>query len=600
MENLGTTLGAGGTSRTLRAGTRGSTLALWQTEHVIGKLKEQFPRLDCRVEVISSKGDRDQITPLPALGGKGLFTAELEAGLYAGEMDFAVHSLKDLPIQDPPGLITAAIFARSEPRDVLVGRDGLTLSQLPPNAVIGTSSTRRGAQLLARRPDLLVRTIRGNVDTRLRKLDEGLYDAIILAGAGIERMELSHRVTEWLPVSWFSPAPGQGALAVQCRSDDEEVKSLLGVLHSQELAECVAAERGFLAALGGGCSEPVGAFAEPVPVEEESKNATLKLTAWYSTPDGQCHWQKTVYGSDGKALAAQAAQEAMAHLAKTAWSKPSGVGQNNSHSNIFVPFETRPKVVLTRSVFGDNDACRLLLAAGFQPLVAPLIEMQAELSPTALKARVGTPESYDWLIFTSANAVRIFSALWARQGGNSRDFNRVAVAAVGPVTAQAATDAGFEVAFVPETFSAEGLEKNAEQFAAKRLLLPRSALGNPALVEGLQATGAQVNEIALYRPSTVALDEHTLRTLSRGFEVLTFASGSAVQAFAAEMTRHPFLARLVAKSKIASIGPQTSQAIRDADLPVHTESPDHTMPGLVRNIAEGLGFGSHTPVTSHK
>ncbi len=200
-------------------------LARWQTDHV-GQLQEAWPDLAFRVVTLVTEGDKNLSQPLPEIGGKGLFTAELEGALHSGEIDLAVHSLKDLPVESAAGLCMGAVSRRADARDVLVSKDGRRLEQLAAGARVGTSSLRRQAQLLAFYPDLNVVPLRGNVDTRIRKALQGEYDAIILAAAGVERLGLGQYVTEYLPYEVMLPAPGQGALAVQCRSDDEELLRL--------------------------------------------------------------------------------------------------------------------------------------------------------------------------------------------------------------------------------------------------------------------------------------------------------------------------------------------------------------------------------------
>jgi len=244
-------------------GTRASALARAQTELVAARLAAARPGLECSTRVISTAGDRTQDSgePLPSIGGKGLFTAELERALRDGEIDVAVHSLKDLPTEDAAGVVIGAVSARDDVRDCLVARSGSSLADLPDGAVVGTSSLRRSAQLAALRPDLEVRSIRGNVDTRIRKVTDGEYDAAVLAAAGILRLGLEHVVTEWLSAETMLPAPGQGALAVQCREGDEPVLVLLAALDDASARAETTAERAFLRALGGGCAAPVAAFA---------------------------------------------------------------------------------------------------------------------------------------------------------------------------------------------------------------------------------------------------------------------------------------------------------------------------------------------------
>jgi hydroxymethylbilane synthase len=248
-------------SRTLRIGTRASALARWQADHVAALLRAADPSVQIQIVILSTQGDRELDKPLPQMGSKGVFTAELESALRDGRIDLAVHSLKDLPTENPPGLCIAAIPPRADVRDALVSRDKLNLSQLPPRAIVGTSSLRRSSQLLRLRPDLQLADLRGNIDTRIAKvLDQGQYDAIVLACAGLDRLKMQELITERLAVDQIVPAPGQGALAVQSRQADA-ADPLLAALNDLPTARCTAAERAFLSALGGGCAVPVAAYA---------------------------------------------------------------------------------------------------------------------------------------------------------------------------------------------------------------------------------------------------------------------------------------------------------------------------------------------------
>jgi hydroxymethylbilane synthase len=246
----------------LRIGSRGSALALWQTHYVRDLLLAAWPALQIDIKVMKTEGDRVLDTPLPLIGGKGLFTAELEAALREGHIDLAVHSLKDLPTIVPGGLAIGATPPRVNPADVLVSRAGHTVESLPEAAAVGSSSLRRAAQLRCLRPDLQIFDIRGNVDTRLRKLfdPDGPYDAILLARAGLERLDRLDVVSEVLTGDQMLPAPGQGSLAIQCRTEDAAL-ALLAPLHDPATWVAVTAERAFLAGLGGGCSLPVAAHS---------------------------------------------------------------------------------------------------------------------------------------------------------------------------------------------------------------------------------------------------------------------------------------------------------------------------------------------------
>lgn len=305
----------------LRVGSRTSALAMAQTTLVGEMLVAAWPGLDLHVEPFDTRGDRTLDQPLPAIGGKGLFTAELEAALLAERIDIAVHSLKDLPVEPEPaghqGLTIGAILPREDVRDVLVARAGATLAALPAGAVVGTSSVRRQAQLLAVRPDLVVRSIRGNVGTRVRKVEEGDYDATLLAAAGLIRAQLIAHATDWLPLAVMLPAPGQGALAVQCRADDTRVLGLLAALDHAPTRAAVTAERTFLDALGGGCSAPIAAFAEA----SAQPGCTLHLQGLVAARDGSIIVRVAGDGAEpgelGRRLARQAlnegAQELLSH-----------------------------------------------------------------------------------------------------------------------------------------------------------------------------------------------------------------------------------------------------------------------------------------------
>lgn len=245
----------------IRIGTRGSALALEQTRRVVAAFNRLAPGLECLTQIITTHGDVDQTTPLTVIGGQGVFAKELEAALLAGEIDIAVHSVKDLTSTLPDGLTIGAIVDREDARDVLVTRDGRLLRDLPSGARVGTSSRRRIIQLLRARPDVEPVEFRGNIDTRLRKVEDGRVDAALLAAAGIIRMGWGDRITEYLPLDDFVPAPGQGAMGVECRSNDERVLELLARLNKPEAALAVEVERTYLRAIGGGCTSPIGAHA---------------------------------------------------------------------------------------------------------------------------------------------------------------------------------------------------------------------------------------------------------------------------------------------------------------------------------------------------
>lgn len=288
----------------LRFGTRRSPLARWQTQHVRSRLEAALEGLLTDERTYSTEGDRRLDVPLPEVGGKGLFTLELERALLAGEIDAAVHSLKDLPTGDPEGLTLGAVTSRADVRDALVSPRYGTLEALPHGALVGTSSPRRAAQILRIRPDLRLESIRGNVGTRLRKVDEGGYDAALFACAGLERLGLMARAIDILSLDAMLPAPGQAALAVQARSGDTRVLAALAAIDEAPVRAATTAERAFLAALGGGCSAPIAAYASGYPV--------LTLRARVLSVDGCGMVEVEGVGTDPLELAGRLADDALA------------------------------------------------------------------------------------------------------------------------------------------------------------------------------------------------------------------------------------------------------------------------------------------------
>jgi hydroxymethylbilane synthase len=298
-------------TRSIILGSRPSKLARWQTEHVRDLLQAAWPALTCRIVFFETQGDKNLAQPLPEIGGKGVFTTELETALRSGEIDLAVHSLKDLPVAESPELCIAAISQRADARDVLISANGKNLASLSPGSRIGTSSLRRSAQIAAFRADLRILPLRGNVDTRIQKALRGEYDAILLAAAGLERLQLTTHITQYLPLEVMLPAPGQGALAIQARDSDEGLHSLLAPLHHPETAAAVSAERAFLAALGGGCSAPVAAFAQV-------HGSRIRISGFVGSPDGEHSLRVTTEagdpGSAGETLARLALEQGAGEL----------------------------------------------------------------------------------------------------------------------------------------------------------------------------------------------------------------------------------------------------------------------------------------------
>jgi hydroxymethylbilane synthase len=248
--------------QTVRIATRKSPLALWQAEFVKAELIKHHPNLQVELLPMSTKGDKLLDTPLAKIGGKGLFVKELEVAMLEGRADIAVHSMKDVPMEFPPGLELSVICEREDPLDAFVSNQVTSIDQLPDGAVVGTSSLRRQCQIRAQFPNLEIRELRGNVNTRLAKLDKGEYDGIILASAGLIRLKMGERISSRLPAELSLPAGGQGAVGIECRSDSSDIQQLLAPLHHRETASRVVAERAVNRHLQGGCQVPIACFAE--------------------------------------------------------------------------------------------------------------------------------------------------------------------------------------------------------------------------------------------------------------------------------------------------------------------------------------------------
>lgn len=304
----------------IRIGTRSSELALWQANYVATRLKELYPEITVELVHHTTKGDKILEKPLAEIGGKGLFTAELEEAMANKSVDLAVHSLKDMPTDLPTGLILGAITKRETPSDALISPKYKTLEALPKGAKVGTSSLRRQAQLLHKRPDLQVKVLRGNVQTRLRKLTEENFDAIVLARAGLKRLKLDHIITEIFSTDEMLPAVGQGALAIECRADDTEVLNLLAPLNDMETAQATTAERSFLRQLNGGCQVPMGVFGTCYKGQLTVKALIASLdgkSMYEGEMSGPCEMAeligrnlaKALYEQGGKTIISQLIQE---------------------------------------------------------------------------------------------------------------------------------------------------------------------------------------------------------------------------------------------------------------------------------------------------
>ena len=528
----------------LRVGTRKSKLARWQANQIVRLLEQAQPEISCEIKILITEGDRKPQVPLSEMAGRGVFTSRVDDALRAGEIDIAVHSLKDLPTEQDPALCLAAVPVRGDPRECLVTRSG-GLDALPRGAVIGTSSSRREAQLRALRPDLVFRPIRGNVDTRVGKvLDQALYDATVLAAAGIRRLGLEKNVGEWFPLRKLLPAPGQAALAVHCRSDDSRTLALLSEIDDPRVRDSVTAERVFLEQLGGGYTLPVAAFAQwrgPKPGGE------LHLRGTIFSPDGQKRIFVSGAGENPEELGRRLAERALRRGALQ-----------------FLPAQERRahplagrRIVVTRAAEQARYLTDRLRELGAQPVLVPVIRMVPVEGHDQVQAVIARLPEYDWIVFTSANAV----ANWWQLNVASRQpvAAKTRVAAVGPKTAAALNEKGVRVEVIPQEYEKGKLVEALGDVDGLRILLPRGELAGPALARLLEEKGAIVDEVVLYATLPVQPGREQIDQLAAGMDAVLFTSSSTVKNFVAALEGSALTLGVLEGVTIACIGPATAR-----------------------------------------
>ena len=541
-------------------GTRTSRLALWQSQHVADLLVAVRPGLRIALQPFVTHGDKILDRPLPEIGGKGLFTAELEQALLNGNIDLAVHSLKDLPVEQPPGLTLGAIIRRGDVRDCVIAKHGWTLATLPAGAVVGTSSPRRRAQIEAMRLDLDIRSVRGNVETRARKALEGEYDAVILAAAGVQRLELENLVTEWLPADVLLPAPGQGALAVQCRAGNEPLLSLLAEIDDADTRLATAAERRFLDLLGGGCAAPVAALAQ------RSTNGMFTL-AVFAALENVLPVRMAESGAEPLDLAATLAESVLASAQR----------QDK-------PLAGR-RIVVTRPEQQAQTLHRRLTELGAQVIASPAIEITPVENAEPLRRSLRRLDEYRWIVFTSANAVRVFVEALLEEGLSANAAAACRIAAVGPATEAALLAVGLQADYLPDQYLGEAIARGVDVEPGERVLLPRAVDGGSELPEILTARGAVVDDIAIYRSRPVALTAESVQALERGVDAVIFTSGSTARSFAAALAQTA-LADLLERCTIVCIGPKTAEAVQQLGYTPHVTADVHTEEGLIETLID--------------
>ncbi len=549
-------------------GARGSSLSLKSACLVLDKLRADFPDMEFEIKIIKTEGDRNQETPLHQFGYEGIFTKDIEKELLSGSIDMAVHSLKDLATRLPEGLTIGAVLERSDPRDTLLSRGNLKLDELPKGAIVGTDSPRRKAQLLAHRPDLSVASLRGNIETRIRKLDEEQYDAIVIAAAGLIPLDLEDRITQYFPVDFMMPAQGQAVVAVEVRKDDRKVLDIVKSLEHADTRIAVEAERAFVRRVGGGCKSPVAAHCRIV-------DESFVLEGMISNEEG------TRIFRDSIDVVKESVNDSSIKLAELLLSKGAGEIIKNMEE---LPLHNK-RILITRPKESAASLSKKLENLGALSLSLPAIRFVPAEDSASLNKAGEKLQDYDWIVFTSSNGVKFFLER-LRKAGNESSLKGLKVAAVGPATAKCAEVYGIKVDYVPERYLTEALAEGMPDVEGKRILLARADIADGKLKERLEARGASVEEIAIYKTLSDGSDTSDIKKmLKRGYiDFVTFTSASTVRGLAKTLGEKYL--QYLNKVKIACIGPVTAKAAKEMGLKAHVTAKEHTEDGLVKAIVE--------------
>jgi hydroxymethylbilane synthase len=547
-------------------GTRGSRLALAQTALVKDRILQKHPSLQIEVRVIKTTGDKILDTPLSRVGGRGLFTKELEEALLDGRVDLVVHSMKDLPTALPSGLAVGAVLEREDPADVFVS-GGLSWDQLPQNGVVGTSSLRRRAQLLAQRPGLDCRDLRGNVDTRLRKLDGGQYQGIVLARAGLKRLSLIDGLNvRPFPVHELVPAVAQGALAVEIRERDARMMEIVGSLEHAETRICVTVERDFLARVGGGCQVPAAAHCR---MEAD----TLALWTFVGDLEGKKYIREkfTAPVSGHAALGTKAAEKVLNR------------GGREIVKQVFDSLGPLPlagkTVAVTQALHQNKRQIALIQSLGGRALECPAIATRPVMTVEQFREKLSALKGADFIIFTSVNAVQVFFDLCAKAGADPQAFRKAQICAIGSATADALAEGGLPPSITPATFDQEGLIAALPgDLKGRQVVIPRAKEARALLEKTLEARNARVEVLALYE--TVAF-EGSAPDRAGPYDFITFTSPSCVN--------HFFKAATLAQgAKTVCIGQVTAGALKALGLPCHILAAESTVEGMVQAVVRHI------------
>jgi hydroxymethylbilane synthase len=552
-------------------GSRGSALALAQARLVREALQREGHA--SRIVIIETEGDR---RAPDTEWGEGAFVAAIERALQDGAVDIAVHSAKDVPTDEDPRLLIGAYLPRADPRDALVVRTDAKerrVADLPSGCRVGTDSPRRTGFLLARRPDLVVHPLHGNVDTRLRRLDAGETDALVLACAGLDRMGLGDRIVERLDPEIVPPAPGQGAIAVQVRCDDERMRAVAAAIDDRRTRIAVEAERAFLSASGGGCRAPIGALATVVGDE-------LELLGGIASPDGA---RTTIARRHGPLGSGEDLGRGLAVELDSGTRVRATMGDVGPEG----PRSSARRVLVTRAAHQAPELLSALRDAGLDPVSVPAIAVEFEPPRGDLDRAAGLLHTYRWVVITSANGA------WAILKAAERILTELGApswAVIGPATRQVLEREGIEVQFQPSQSSGIAMASGLPVVAGDRILVVRGDLADAELAFALRARGAKVDDVIAYRTREAPESSRRLlrqATAGGAIAAVAFTSGSTVRGLVA-LGRDESID--VLSMPCVCIGPETADQARSAGFRILSVAPTPDSTALAAATARALAL----------
>ncbi|HWY78779.1 MAG TPA: hydroxymethylbilane synthase [Candidatus Sulfotelmatobacter sp.] len=552
--------------RNIIIGARGSALSLIQADIVKRQLEKSKQDIKCTIKTISTKGDKD-MSPIPLDSvGKGWFTKELDSALIEGTIDLAVHSLKDLPEELSQELMIAAIPRREDAREAFVAKENIPFAQLRNGAVIGTDSIRRKVQLQQKRQDLKIKSIRGNVNTRLVKLDNGEYDGLFLAVAGLKRLGLENRITQYFSVTDIIPSPGQGALAIVIMKNNTTLLSLLQKLNHTETVTAVKVERAFSRVFGGGCKIPVGAYAE-------CNGNIITLYGVIGSLDGKYIIKGSLNGnfSSSKTLGKRLATRLL------------------QKSKILYTNISEKYVVITRPEKENQVLQKKLEVMGLYVFSYPSIKVIKNNLVEKYKQQLRDIKSFDYIVFTSKNGVKFFIQELLSLHIDSSSLQGKHIAVVGPQTAKEAKKYNLLAQTIPEKFTTEDLARALHDIKDKKILLPRADIATPLLANQLKKKGGIVTDIPIYKTQFITETDNKFKELLRANKIycIVFTSPSTVIGFLKKIGEKGEFDKIISLP-VLSIGPVTTKALIQSGFQnIHT-ADTFTVEGIIIKLKESI------------